>query len=130
MTFKDHSLSPATETPGLRYEETPLTTPAGAVVPGLHVVRITLDNPSQLNSYTTEMVKGVILGMRRASNDRAAVYRRAERLILEDGAVIPLFHIANTYAVLREVEGLAVTPLGLANLRLELVWIDAYKEKA
>jgi 6-oxo-cyclohex-1-ene-carbonyl-CoA hydrolase len=39
----------------------------------LHVVRITLDNPEQLNSYTTDMVKGVILGMRRASNDRGAV---------------------------------------------------------
>jgi 6-oxo-cyclohex-1-ene-carbonyl-CoA hydrolase len=73
MTFKDHSLSAPTETPGLRYEETPLTAPDGAAVPGLHVVRITLDNPSQLNSYTTEMVKGVILGMRRASNDRGAV---------------------------------------------------------
>ena len=66
----------------------------------------------------------------RASNDRAGVYRLAERLILEDAAVIPLFHLANTYAVLREVEGLVVTPLGLANLRLELVWIDAAKEKA
>lgn len=65
----------------------------------------------------------------RASNDRAGVYRRAERLILEDAAVVPLFHIANTYAVLREVEGLVVTPLGLANVRLELVWIDAAKEK-
>ena len=72
MTFKDHSLSPPAETAGLRYEEMPLTAPDGAAVPGLHVVRITLDNPSQLNSYTTEMVKGVILGMRRASNDRAA----------------------------------------------------------
>jgi 6-oxo-cyclohex-1-ene-carbonyl-CoA hydrolase len=73
VTFKDHHLTSPQETPGLRYEETPLQTPAGDAVPGLHVVRITLDNPSQLNSYTTEMVKGVILGMRRASNDRAAV---------------------------------------------------------
>lgn len=73
MTFKDHDLVPMTETPGLRYEETPLLTPAGETVPGLHVVQITLDNPAQLNSYTTEMVKGVILGMRRASNDRGAV---------------------------------------------------------
>ncbi len=73
MTFKDHDLIPPAVWPGLRYEETALTTPAGEPVPGLHVVRITLDNPSQLNSYTTEMVKGVILGMRRASNDRAAV---------------------------------------------------------
>jgi len=73
MTFKDHDLVPPAGTPGLRYEETPLMTPAGDPVPGLHVVRITLDNPAQLNSYTTDMVKGVILGMRRASNDRAAV---------------------------------------------------------
>jgi 6-oxo-cyclohex-1-ene-carbonyl-CoA hydrolase len=73
MTFKDHNLTTAAETPGLRYEELPLVSPDGAAIPGLHTVRITLDNPSQLNSYTTEMVKGVILGMRRASNDRGAV---------------------------------------------------------
>jgi 6-oxo-cyclohex-1-ene-carbonyl-CoA hydrolase len=51
----------------------PLRDGEGATVPGLHTVWITLDNPSQFNSYTTEMVKGVILAMRRASNDRAAV---------------------------------------------------------
>ena len=73
MIFKDHDLPSPDETPGLRYEEVPLQSNDGAVVPGLHGVRITLDNPDQLNSYTTEMVKGVILGMRRASNDRAAV---------------------------------------------------------
>jgi len=73
VTFKDHHLTSPQDTPGLRYEETPLLGPDGAAVPGLHVVRITLDNPTQLNSYTTEMVKGVILGMRRASNDRGAV---------------------------------------------------------
>jgi 6-oxo-cyclohex-1-ene-carbonyl-CoA hydrolase len=47
--------------------------PGGQAVPGLHAVWITLDNPAQLNSYTTAMVKGVILGMRAASNDRACV---------------------------------------------------------
>jgi 6-oxo-cyclohex-1-ene-carbonyl-CoA hydrolase len=73
MTFKDHNLTAAADTPGLRYEELPLVSPEGETVPGLHTVRITLDNPSQLNSYTTAMVKGVILGMRRASNDRGAV---------------------------------------------------------
>jgi len=73
MTFKDHNLTAHEPAAGARYEEVPLRDPSGAEVPGLHVVRITLDNPSQLNSYTTEMVKGVILGMRRASNDRAAV---------------------------------------------------------
>ena len=73
MAFKDHDLVPAATAPGILYEEQPLRGPDGVVAPGLHVVRITLDNPKQLNSYTTEMVKGVILGMRRASNDRAAV---------------------------------------------------------
>ncbi|MGE0455071.1 MAG: 6-oxocyclohex-1-ene-1-carbonyl-CoA hydratase [Vicinamibacteria bacterium] len=73
MEFKNHELTPACDAPGVRYEETPLRGADGAEAPGLHNVRITLDNPAQLNSYTTAMVKGVILGMRRASNDRAAV---------------------------------------------------------
>src|SRR5688500_16952192 len=73
MTSKDHNLLPPTETSGLCYEERPLVSADGMPVPGLHTVHITLDNPAQLNSYTTAMVKGVILGMRRASNDRAAV---------------------------------------------------------
>jgi 6-oxo-cyclohex-1-ene-carbonyl-CoA hydrolase len=57
----------------VRYETVPLKDPEGKPVPGLHTVWITLDNPAQLNSYTTAMVKGVILGMRAASNDRACV---------------------------------------------------------
>jgi 6-oxo-cyclohex-1-ene-carbonyl-CoA hydrolase len=73
MELKDHDLLPPAALPGVLYEERPLKDPAGAEVPGLHTVWITLDNPGQLNSYTTAMVKGVILGMRRASNDRAAV---------------------------------------------------------
>jgi len=73
MTFKDHNLTPPHDAPGVRYEQIPLRDAEGTRVPGLHTVWMTLDNPSQLNSYTTEMVKGVILGMRRASTDRAAV---------------------------------------------------------
>jgi 6-oxo-cyclohex-1-ene-carbonyl-CoA hydrolase len=73
MELKNHDLTPATERPGVRYEEVPLLDREGRAVAGLHSVRITLDNPEQLNSYTTDMVKGVILGMRRASNDRGAV---------------------------------------------------------
>jgi 6-oxo-cyclohex-1-ene-carbonyl-CoA hydrolase len=73
MEFKQHDLTPPSAASGVIYEEMPLRIPDGEVAPGLHTVRITLDNPAQLNSYTTEMVKGVILGMRRASNDRACV---------------------------------------------------------
>jgi len=42
-------------------------------VEGLHNVWITLNNPQELNSYTTEMIKEIILALRAASNDRAAV---------------------------------------------------------
>jgi 6-oxocyclohex-1-ene-carbonyl-CoA hydrolase len=73
MDFKNHDLDLPEVVPGILYEESPLRDPEGHAVPGLHVVRITLDNPTQLNSYTTAMVKGVIGGMRRASNDRACV---------------------------------------------------------
>ncbi|HUF47715.1 MAG TPA: 6-oxocyclohex-1-ene-1-carbonyl-CoA hydratase [Vicinamibacterales bacterium] len=73
MTFKDHNLVAFAEVPGLRYEERAFRDAEGGAVPGLHTVWITLDNPGQLNSYTTDMVKGVILGMRRASTDRGAV---------------------------------------------------------
>ncbi|MFN8058058.1 MAG: 6-oxocyclohex-1-ene-1-carbonyl-CoA hydratase [Vicinamibacterales bacterium] len=73
MTFKNHNLVDVAAVAGVRYEERPLVDASGALASGLHVVWITLDNPAQLNSYTTDMVRGVILGMRRASNDRGAV---------------------------------------------------------
>jgi 6-oxo-cyclohex-1-ene-carbonyl-CoA hydrolase len=73
MEFKQHDLTLPSDATGVIYEERPLLDPDRKPVAGLHSVWITLDNPAQLNSYTTEMVKGVILGMRRASNDRACV---------------------------------------------------------
>ena len=45
----------------------------GKPIEGLHNVWITLDNPKELNSYTTAMLKELILALREASNDRAAV---------------------------------------------------------
>lgn len=73
MTLKDHTLAASPAHSGVLYEERPLTSPERTSHPVLHTVWITLDNPSQLNSYTTDMVKSVILGMRRASTDRGAV---------------------------------------------------------
>ena len=73
MEFKNHDLVEERDYPGVIYERVPLSDPEGGEVPGLHTVRITLDNPAQYNSYTTDMIKGVIVGMRRASNDRACV---------------------------------------------------------
>ncbi|MEQ1566363.1 MAG: 6-oxocyclohex-1-ene-1-carbonyl-CoA hydratase [Myxococcota bacterium] len=72
MELKNHDL-PELSCPQVRYERRPVRTPDGALAEGLHAVWLTLDNPGQLNSYTTDMVKAVILGFRRAANDRAAV---------------------------------------------------------
>jgi 6-oxo-cyclohex-1-ene-carbonyl-CoA hydrolase len=55
---------------GLKMERRPARKPDGTVVPGLYNAWIWLDNPTQYNSYTTEMVKGLILAFRAASNAR------------------------------------------------------------
>jgi len=68
--FKNHDLVDDIARPGVRYELKPARRPGGEVVPGLHNAWITLDNPAQFNSYTTDMVKGVILAFRAASNAR------------------------------------------------------------
>ncbi|HET7672048.1 MAG TPA: 6-oxocyclohex-1-ene-1-carbonyl-CoA hydratase [Burkholderiales bacterium] len=68
--LRSHDLA-ETPTQGLRIERRPARKPDGSVVPGLFNAWIWLDNPSQYNSYTTEMVKGLILAFRAASNDRS-----------------------------------------------------------
>jgi 6-oxocyclohex-1-ene-carbonyl-CoA hydrolase len=57
----------------IRYETRPVLQPDGKPAEGLHNVWITLNNERELNSYTTDSVKEVILAFRKASNDRAAV---------------------------------------------------------
>ena len=69
--FKNHGLvDDAIARPGVRFEKRPAKKPDGTVAPGLYNAWITLDNPGQFNSYTTEMVKGVILAFRAASDSR------------------------------------------------------------
>ena len=72
--LKDHSIVPGSigqnVTPQLLYEKRPARTPDGKAVDGLYNVWITLNNPTQYNAYTTEMVKGMILAFREASNSR------------------------------------------------------------
>ncbi len=76
---KDHSLhsnihwGTDADAPCVVYEKRPLLDPAGKVVDGLYTAWIRLNNPKQFNSYTTEMVKGVIAGFENASLDRSVV---------------------------------------------------------
>jgi 6-oxo-cyclohex-1-ene-carbonyl-CoA hydrolase len=69
--LENHDLVDDIGRAGVRYERRPARLPDGKVAAGLYNAWITLDNPSQYNSYTTAMVKGVILAFRAASNDRA-----------------------------------------------------------
>jgi 6-oxocyclohex-1-ene-carbonyl-CoA hydrolase len=69
----DHDLVPAPAWRHIRVERRPVLGRDGAPVPDLHNVWIVLDNERELNSYTTDAVKELILAFRHASNDRAAV---------------------------------------------------------
>jgi 6-oxo-cyclohex-1-ene-carbonyl-CoA hydrolase len=72
-TLRDHTLTGDFVVPGVSVEKRPARRPDGAIVPGLYNAWIILDNPSQFNSYTTEMVKGVIMAFRAASAARDVV---------------------------------------------------------
>jgi 6-oxocyclohex-1-ene-carbonyl-CoA hydrolase len=69
----DYDLARDVIVPGVILERRPARCPGGTVLDGLFHAWITLDNPKQFNSYTTEMVKGVILAFRRASAMRDVV---------------------------------------------------------
>ncbi|MBT8341246.1 MAG: 6-oxocyclohex-1-ene-1-carbonyl-CoA hydratase [Desulfatitalea sp.] len=61
------------QAPGVIFEKKPILDAAGKAVDGLYSAWITLNNPKQYNSYTTEMVKAVIAGFQRASADSSVV---------------------------------------------------------
>jgi len=58
---------------GVRFEKRPVKGEDGKPVAGLYNAWITLDNPGQFNSYTTDMVKSVIFAFREASAARDVV---------------------------------------------------------
>jgi 6-oxo-cyclohex-1-ene-carbonyl-CoA hydrolase len=74
---KDHGLVPEhvrkAASKGVILEKRPVKDAGGKPVAGLYNAWITLDNPTQFNSYTTDMVKGVILAFREASAARDVV---------------------------------------------------------
>jgi 6-oxo-cyclohex-1-ene-carbonyl-CoA hydrolase len=71
--LKSHTLVPERTFEEIRYELRPVLDPDGEPVDGLFNAWILLDNPEQLNSYTTDAVKEVILAFRQASMDRRVV---------------------------------------------------------
>ena len=73
MLHTDANWGTDADAPCVVYEKRPLTDPKGKVQDGLYVAWIRLNNPRQYNSYTTEMVKGVIAGFENSSLDRSVV---------------------------------------------------------
>jgi len=75
--IKDHDLWGdewfGTEPPSIIYQLRPVCDPHHQTAAGLNTAWITLNNPAQYNSYTTQMVKGVIAGFHKASMDRSVV---------------------------------------------------------
>jgi 6-oxo-cyclohex-1-ene-carbonyl-CoA hydrolase len=74
---KDHDLVSdgvrVSASKGVRFEKRPVRGEDGKPVAGLYNAWIILDNPIQFNSYTTDMVKAVILAFRAASAARDVV---------------------------------------------------------
>ena len=71
--LKSHTLVPDVEFSAIRYELRPALAPNGEVATGLFNAWIVIDNPAQLNSYTTEIAKEIVLAFRQASMDRRVV---------------------------------------------------------
>jgi 6-oxo-cyclohex-1-ene-carbonyl-CoA hydrolase len=71
--LNSHTLVKGYEYKEILYELRPVLDPSGNEVEGLHNAWITLNNPKQYNSYTTDAVKEVILAFREASMDRSVV---------------------------------------------------------
>jgi len=69
VELKSHDIAEVL-VPGVKFEKRAALTPDGKTVPGLSNAWIWLDNPTQFNSYTTDMVKAVIMAFRAASNAR------------------------------------------------------------
>src|SRR3990172_9441290 len=67
--LKNHDLAEIA-VPGVRVEKLLARMPDGKAAAGLYNAWIWLDNPSQFNSYTTEIAKGVILAFPSPSNAR------------------------------------------------------------
>jgi len=71
--MNDHNLIENFQPRHILYKHKPVLSREGKPAQGLHKVWISLNNPEELNSYTTDSIKEIILAFRAASNDRAAV---------------------------------------------------------
>jgi len=75
--------------------------------------------------YTSAEVDALLLTGRnmRSATARVDVYRDAERRVLQDAALVPLFHPLSAVAIQENVRDLHITAMGFGNMALENVWL-------
>jgi len=75
--------------------------------------------------YANPEVDALLLTGRntRSATARVDVYRDAERRVLQDAALVPLFHPLSAVAIQENVRGLHITAMGFGNMALEKVWL-------
>ena len=83
------------------------------------------DNSANYFDFHDDKVDALLEDGAREMNPvtRAKIYREAEKRILEMAPLVPLYHTLAVVAVRKTVHGFEPTPLGIASLNLEHVWL-------
>jgi peptide/nickel transport system substrate-binding protein/oligopeptide transport system substrate-binding protein len=83
-------------------------------------------SPSNFTGYTNPVVDGLLDTARKTHDapQRADLYRRAEQVIVDDAAVIPIFHYSYEQLFQPYVRSIEVSGLGDPYLPLRKVWVD------
>ncbi|MCA1666549.1 MAG: peptide ABC transporter substrate-binding protein [Thermomicrobia bacterium] len=81
-------------------------------------------SPRNYSNYSNPNVDALLdqASVEQDAAKRAALYQQAQQQILDDVAIIPLYHGTDYELVKPSVKGLTITAMGI--LRLETVWIE------
>ena len=81
-------------------------------------------SPRNYGNYSNPKVDALLdqANVEQNATKRADLYRQAQQQILDDVAVIPIYHNTDYTLVKPYVKGLSITAMGI--LRLETVWIE------
>ncbi len=80
---------------------------------------------SNLFEYHNARVDSLlILGRDEPSpQNRLALYRESERLILDEAPLVPLFNVMTLYAFQPFVHGVEMSPMGISSIPMEKIWL-------
>jgi oligopeptide transport system substrate-binding protein len=82
---------------------------------------------SEMNyfSYQNPVVDSLLEEAQSELNDaeRSQLCQEAEKMILADAPIVPLDHVINIYCFQPYVQGIELSPYGLADISMEKIWI-------